>query len=235
MTTSDLSVPVLVSPADLRSDPGLTAQIIDLINDAFKRSQQPDPERWDFEVPRFSTLEAYYDMLVENTVIALVFDRSAQYSNNSGLPMDDSQQSVIEGQSDTSGTVVACASAVPWRGGWRREGADKEEGWEIKAVAVSGDLKYSHKGLAVQMMASLEGYLIKLSKLPPQVSPSKELTHGKNLTLWLLVAECINGVYWRKRGYSEIRRSREGLGTWGCKTSFDLVVYRRVVEVNVAD
>jgi GNAT superfamily N-acetyltransferase len=236
MATPNLSAPVLARAADLKSDLELTAQIVDLINDAFKRSKQLDPEKWSSEKPRFPTPEAYLDLLVEQAVVAMVFDRGASHNNSNSLSVESKSQSATQDQRATSGAVVACAAAVPWRGGYMKEGASQEEGWEIKAVAVSGDPKYARKGLAVQTMASLEKYLVELSKSSLQANLSKESTLGKQcrLALWVLAAECINGAYWRKRGYSEVRRSTEGEGTWNCKTSFDLVVYRRVVEVNTA-
>jgi len=140
----------------------------------------------------------YHDMLVEHAVVAVILD-------------------CVDGERK----VVACAAAVPWRGGWKRECEGTETGWEIKAIAVDGSPTYLKKGLAVQVMSELERYLVEKTKKEGE----------KELTLWILAAECINGAYWRKRGYREVRRSTEGDGTWGCKTSFDLVVFGKDVVV----
>lgn len=173
-------------------------------------------------------------MLVEKTIVALIFDQDAA---DGGSEISDCSEPKKESQQQgrLSGKVVACAAAVPWKGGWAKEGAGKEEGWEIKAIAVDGDAKYLRKGLAVQVMTVLENYLIEKSKAQLKASlsqgstPAQSEQHG-NLIFWILAAECINGAYWRKRGYREVRRTTEENGTWGCKTSFDMVVFRKDVE-----
>jgi hypothetical protein len=219
MTTPHLSAPILVHPTDLKSNPELTEQITCLTNEAFGRSKQAEPEKWDPGRPRFPTHESYYEMLVDGTTVALIFDQEATDEGAKAIPGGESKDVM-------GGKVVACAAAVPWKGGWAKEGAGKEEGWEIKAIAVNGDEKYLRKGLAVQVMKALEDDLIvKARKRSPQSS---------SLTWWILAADCINGAYWRKRGYREVRRKTEGAGTWACKTSFDMVVLRKDVEFDTS-
>jgi hypothetical protein len=108
-----------------------------------------------------------------------------------------------------------------------REGAGVEEGWEIKAVAVDGDDKYLRKGLSMRLLACLEERLVARTR--------KEDPTKTELTLWILLAECINGVYWRKKGYREVRRTTCGDGAWGCLTSFEMVVLRRDVSIGSRD
>jgi hypothetical protein len=203
-----LTAPILLHPADLKSNAELTRQITNFTNEAFTRSRKYDPAKWQNDPPRFSTPESYHEMLVGDSVVALVFDK-----------MNEQEE----------GKLVACAAAVPWKGGWAKEDAGIEDGWEIKAVAVHGDSEYLHKGLAVRVMGKLEEYLVDKEKAKAKVGGRKKGC----LTLWILAAACINGVYWRKRGYREVRRSTEGEGTWGCLTSFDLVVLRKDVEFQV--
>jgi hypothetical protein len=204
----------------------LTAQITGLTNDAFRRSKLPDPDKWDYERPRFPTHESYYEMLGDETIVAVIFDQNV-------AAKDGGRGNARECGTVTSGKVVACAAAVPWKGGWAKEGAGEEDGWEIKALAVDGDASYLRKGLAVQVIASLENRLIERTKSQVTAKLPEGTTNG-SVTLWILAAECINGAYWRKRGYREIRRSREGEGVWGCKTSFDIVVFRKDVEFDVS-
>ncbi|KAF2832728.1 hypothetical protein CC86DRAFT_366430 [Ophiobolus disseminans] len=137
------------------------------------------------------------------------------------------------------GKVIATAAAVPWKGGWHSEGALTETGFEIKAVAVDGNEKYLHRGLAVQVMSALGDELVRqaqLEKLEKQMKEGEqenleeERGVSGSLSLWILAAECINGEYWKKRGYKEVRRSTKGDLTWGCRTCFELVVFRRDVE-----
>jgi len=226
MTTPRLSAPVLFLPQDLRSDTKLTSQITGLTNDAFRRCKLPDPDKWNYEAPRFRTNESYYEMLGDETIVAVIFDQNVAAE-------DSCPDNARECGTITSGKVVACAAAVPWKGGWAKEGVGEEDGWEIKALAVDGNASYLRKGLAVQVMASLENHLIERTRSQVKENLPEGTTNG-SLTLWILAAECITGAYWRKRGYSEIRRSTEGEGVWGCKTSFDIVVYRKVVVFDVS-
>jgi hypothetical protein len=208
MTPPALSSPTLFTPDDLKARPALIDDTTELINDAFNRSRLPDPEKWE-GAQRFPTHESYFEMLGEEGVVTAIFD-------------------------DTR--VVAVAAAVPWKGGWKKEGAGVEEGWEIKAVAVHGDAKYLHRGLAVQLYTSLEQHLIKqersrLSEASGQGLADKKLTG--HVVLWILAAECINGAYWRKRGYRELRRDTCGPDTWGCLTSFEMVVLAKELTFEV--
>lgn len=120
-----------------------------------------------------------------------------------------------------------------------------------------GDARYLRKGLAVALLAFLEAYLVSV-EVPAAASVARgiddggvidgevikngeagngeqqdeEKEHGDNkgkVTLWILAAECINGVYWRKRGFREVRRRTEGPGVWGCKTEFEMVVLKKEV------
>jgi hypothetical protein len=237
MTTPQLSTPILIHPADLKADTKLTAQIINLINAAFSRSKQSSSEKWNHTRPRFPSYESYYEMLVEDAVVALIFDHAAKPEDINDSLLGEEVHTREEDK--TSNKVVACAAAVPWTGGWAKEGAGKEAGWEIKAVAVDGEDRYLHKGLAVQVMTSLETYLVRKEEMLLQESApmdSMSLDEGRQrgcVSLWILAAECINGAYWRRRGFQEVRRRTEGEGTWGCRTSFDLVVFRRDVDFDV--
>lgn len=120
------------------------------------------------------------------------------------------------------GEIVACAAAVPWKGGWHREGSSAEDGWEIKTVCVHEG--YVGRGLASQLVQFLGDYLCTHACVKEGDDGGK----GKGkMTLWLLVADDLNGAYWRRRGWQEVRRRTEGKGVWGCKGEFDMVVLRR--------
>ncbi|KAF2024516.1 hypothetical protein EK21DRAFT_94039 [Setomelanomma holmii] len=233
MTTPLLSTPILFNAAQLRFNQALTSQITSLANEAFMRSKSPDWDKWDNTRVRFPTVESYLDMLDAKTIVALIFDRNAQSFDSVSNGVHERERKKKE-----QGKVIACAAAVPWKGGWKKEGAETEDGWEIKAVCIDGDVRYLKKGLAVQVMKALEDELVVRVKEQRSSRFTNGVKNGSvdgkgSVTLWILTAECINGAYWRRRGYREIRRSREGDGTWGCKTSFDLVVFSKDVEYEV--
>jgi hypothetical protein len=224
-----LSTPKLFTPSDLKADLRITESITRLANDAFLRPKRSEPERWDLTVLRFPTHESYFAMLDENSIVALIFDNAAEHVEatqaNSGLH--------INGTTKHAGSkVVACAAAVPWRGGMAREGAGTESGWEIKAVCVDGDEKYLRQGLTIKLLASLEEHLVQRAKAQDQLVDANATTgrDGKTLTLWILAAECLNGVYWRKRKFVEVRRSWGTDGAWGSKVDFEIVVFKKEVQ-----
>jgi GNAT superfamily N-acetyltransferase len=241
MTTTLLSAPKLFFPAELKSNSTLTTQIIDLTNDAFARSKAPNPAKWSTR-PRFERLQQYHDMLVDKCVVAVIFDKTAgqKFSPETEKEVPAKEK---ESEARSRGRVVACAAAVPWAGGWAKEGAGTEDGWEIKAISVDGSPQYLRQGLAIQVMDALENFLIQNAKKQWQEREHIERigvgranrVEQATLSLWILAAECINGAYWRRRGYHEVRRTTEGNGTWGCQTSFDLVVFRKDVSYYIAD
>jgi GNAT superfamily N-acetyltransferase len=239
MTTSRLSAPILLSPADLKSNPRLTSQIINLANEAFQLSKAHDPVKWS-QGPgrRFPTRESYLAMLVEGTTVAVIFDRDAKKEDIHDSFKDKHHVGPQCEDDRLTGKVVACGATTPWTGGWAKEGAGKETGFEIKAIAVESDERYLHKGLAVQLMAALEQRLVEQARERLRGCSATEEVKEKSgmqgtLVLWIIAADCIVGPYWRRRGYREVRRTTEGNGTWGCKTSFDLLVLRRDVVFDI--
>ena len=207
MTSTLLSALVYYTRAYLQTDPLLTTQITSLVNDAFARSKKSDPEKWG-ENPeiRFPDHDSYFNMLGDGGIVAMIFDENAKDRK-----------------------VVAVAAAIPWQGGWKKEGAGVEEGWEIKAVAVDGDARYLRQGLAVQLYNFLEKSLIAISKNLGVSTTGRPFNQNDQLPFWVLAAECINGVYWRKKGYELVRTAVYEAPTWGVLTRFEMIVLRKVV------
>lgn len=204
-----ISAPSLYTTQDLKQDPLLVTRIIHLINDAFTRSKKSDPVKWG-EKPRirFTDIDTYFEMLGSDGTVAAIFD------NNAG-----------------ERRLVAVAAAVPWQGGWTKEGAGTEEGWEIKAVAVDGDARYLRKGLAVQLYNSLEERLFMLAEKLQNPTTQRKSESKDQLTLWILAAECINGLYWRKRGFEIVRRNTAEAPTWGVLTKFEMIVLQKHIPL----
>jgi len=229
MMTTKLSPPTLFTPSELKSNPILSKSITQLVNNAFYRSYERDTVKWDNSESRFSDEEGLHVLLSgEGSVIALIFDDAASANGNGSIDGDNDR---INGEDtningEQSRKVVACASLVPWKGGWEKECASTETGWEIKIVCVDGDSKYHRRGLAVQLLNFLEQYLIVRETIQLE---KKGLQGQRVLSLWILAAECLNGAYWRKGGYEVVRKKTWGPGTWSCKTSFEMVVLRRDV------
>src|SRR5690242_9823608 len=162
-SSSTLSAPILYTRADLESEGVLVTQITNLINDAFIRTKIAEPEKWGISPrKRFPSNDPYFEMLGSEDVVGAIFDEHAGDRK-----------------------VVAVAAAVPWEGGWEKEGAGVEEGWEIKAVAVHGDTQHLHKGLAVRLYTFLERYLIAKSKQLGHSTIGRRFNERDQLTLWI--------------------------------------------------
>ena len=223
MAEPTFSTPVLFTPSELASQPALVDEIVELINDAFMRSKLPEPEKWDTtETKRFPTRESYLEMFGGEGVLAVIFDEAADGAGFTGTDCQRVKQ---------KGKVVSVAGVIPWKGGWKKEGAGTEKGWEIKAVAVDGDAKYLRRGLAIRLYDFLEKFIVEMEK--KRLREEKGAAGAGTVTLWILSTACINGAYWMKRGYKEVRRETCGPGTWGCLTSFDMVVLKRDVHFEI--
>ncbi|XP_014557251.1 hypothetical protein COCVIDRAFT_15481 [Bipolaris victoriae FI3] len=211
-TTPSLSQPTLYTSSLIKSTPTLSAALTSLINSAFYRSASSDP-RWDATVPRFDSADELCEMIGdERSVVAVIYYSSGRSTST----LDD-----FEGKEE-QGEMVACAAAIPWKGGWHREGATtREGGWEIKTVCVHE--RFVGRGLASQLVGFLGDYYLCTTR----ASGTVEEREQRKVTLWLLVADNLNGAYWRRRGWSEVRRRTEGPGVWGCKGEFDMVVLKR--------
>jgi hypothetical protein len=221
----NLSPPIIFTPPDFISNPTLTASVLTLVNTSFHRSKAPDPIKWDNTTLRFPSEDMFHMMLGTDGVMALIFDLDQDIAP---LKDDEAFETMVKREpSPYAGKkVIACAAAVPWKGGWAHE-SPGEAGWEMKIVCVDGGEAYLHRGLAIKVMGALENLLIEKERLRRR----ENREYGRlELELWILAAECINGVYWRKRGYEVVRKKTEGKGVWSCRTEFEMVVLRKVVR-----
>ncbi|KAF2008010.1 hypothetical protein P154DRAFT_516781 [Amniculicola lignicola CBS 123094] len=228
-----LSTPKLYTTAELTVNPDLSAQIIALASTAFNRSKTPWPDRWNF-TGRFPTTQHLYDTLGPQGTLAVIIDHNAECLEKAGE----------ENRVEKSGRAIACAALLPWSGGWAKEGATTEKGWEIKCVCVDGSEQYARTGLAVQLLSVLEKLAIEKETVQlhsqndssaswftqDRKTDSASGCRVQTLRTWILVAECINGDYWKKRGYGEVRRKREGEGVWGSKTGFEMLVMAKDIS-----
>jgi hypothetical protein len=208
---------------------GLADHLTGFINAAFLREKNKDPEQWDVQLSRFNSRADLFEMLGENGLFCIMYDK---------LEEDDGPFIGTE-----RGSLVACAAAVPWTGEGKHVGSevggeDKEEGWEIKVVCVDGHRRYAKKGLATQVVACLEEYLVRQSLEASRKDGSAQVNeiNGKvggqgELVLWILAAACLYGTYWEKRGYSVVRRRACGAGIWGSKREFEMLVMNKIISI----
>ncbi|KAL1610153.1 hypothetical protein SLS60_001818 [Paraconiothyrium brasiliense] len=226
-----LTPPIFLTPRDLQTNSTLTQHLVDLCNEAFSRSSLNNPEKWTYRpASRFpNTQQLLTEFAASESTIAVVLDES-----------DMNQEALVEipsGNGETrKGRLIACAGVAPWKGGWQSKDPGEEKGWEVKTVCVDKAPMYAKKGLAVELLGTLEEMVVekereKLRSLQPEKGPQDNGTRPV-ISLWITCAECVNGNYWRKRGFKEIRRQTY-YGIWGCKTSFEMLDLKRDIEFDL--
>ncbi|KAJ4299399.1 hypothetical protein N0V90_004644 [Kalmusia sp. IMI 367209] len=228
MADATLTPPLFLTLHHLTTNPTLTQHLVNLCNEAFSRSQLRDPVKWIYPKARFAdTQQLLTEFAASDGTMAVILDE-AEHG-----PEETVQ---IEGLSSEGGMargkLIACAGVVPWKGGWQSKDPGEERGWEVKTVCVDKGEKYAKKGSANKLVAALEEFVVnrERERLTASFQHGGVDKGGKHVVdLWIITAECVNGEYWRKRGFGEVRRQTCS-GIWGCKTSFEMLTLRREVE-----
>lgn len=232
-----LSPPTIFTPSSLQLNPSLTSSLTTFITYIFD-AQPRSPRLFDHSKKRFSSPAELLAELGSDGVMCVTFDRD-----------EDEQPSFINGDEKEKGEeggrlgrIVACAGAVPWDGEGAKEG-DREDGWALKTVCVDPDEAYAKRGLAVRSVECLARYLTQLRSPTEQAkykgtagNHSERGTVDKiegplmkrTVTFWLTTEECLNGEYWRRRGFTEVRRTSAS-GIWAIRegVSVDVVTMRK--------
>ncbi|KAF2006395.1 hypothetical protein P154DRAFT_559460 [Amniculicola lignicola CBS 123094] len=112
------------------------------------------------------------------------------------------------------GEPLACASTSAWHGDLEGHILESESGWEIKTVGVRQG--WRKRGLAELCIEGLTGHLLGVE--------------GGRVTLWVHMVEDLNGVYWRKKGFMDVRGYDKPAGIWGSYFGYRLTVLTKVVE-----
>jgi hypothetical protein len=124
--------------------------------------------------------------------------------------------------------VVACAIASPWKGDlFPDEQCEKvdtdgpeEVGWEIKAVTTKKG--FNKLGLAGRCIDGLKKEIARVENV-------------ERVRLWVHTVNEVNGEYWRRRGWREVRRTKMPIGLWGSVFGFWLVVMYMDIDVDVGE
>ncbi|KAF2708003.1 hypothetical protein K504DRAFT_297023 [Pleomassaria siparia CBS 279.74] len=204
-STADTLSERLYHASDILSSPTLAASLTAFVNQGFKSAGTYDPTRWDLiNSMRFKRTNEINELLGTEGLFAVLYDGKVP---------------------------VACAAAVPWAKEYQGCRLPGEEGWEIKTVCV--DAKWVKRGLASRSINILRDYLVEQERAKLALDGAQE-AGNKKLKFWLEVAECVNGEYWRRRGYKELRGYDRPAGLWSSLTGFRLLVMVKDIDVYTA-
>jgi hypothetical protein len=120
-------------------------------------------------------------------------------------------------------TPIACASVKRWIGGFKEYLVVGEEGWEV--VAVTTNVKWMRRGLAGRCVDALVAELVK------QARDDEKRENGRKLQVWVHAIDDLYGLYWKKKGWVEVRSYDRPVGHWGSKLGYRLLVLLQEFEV----
>ncbi|KAH7072744.1 hypothetical protein BKA63DRAFT_49413 [Paraphoma chrysanthemicola] len=116
-----------------------------------------------------------------------------------------------------SSVPIACASMTRWSGDLVTFAAEGESGWEIKTVTTHRDWRgLGLPGLCVDALV--------------QRALRMEDENDRKVQIWLQAVEELNGEFWRKKGWTEIRGYDRPVGHSGSKMGYRLLVMLQEFE-----
>lgn len=120
---------------------------------------------------------------------------------------------------DNNSIPIACAAACPWDGGFDGGHSPDEldGGWEIKIVTTKEG--WMGKGLAGKCVDVLCGEVVR----------SKQVGDWRP-KFWIQTVECVNGAFWRSKGWVNVRGMDHPAGWFGSKVGYRLMVMSKVVN-----
>jgi hypothetical protein len=121
-------------------------------------------------------------------------------------------------------TPVACAAAQRWKHDHEGYAEPNEDGWEILMVTTHVDSM--RRGLAGRCVDALVGDLVR------QARDDQSRNGQAPLKVWVHAVEDLNGPYWRKKGWKEVRSYTRPAGHWGSKNGYCLLVLLQEYDVN---
>jgi hypothetical protein len=119
---------------------------------------------------------------------------------------------------------IACAAMRRWKHDLEGLNEPGEDGWEI--VTVTTRVEWMRRGLAGRCVDALVEEVVR------QVRGNETRNHGAKVNIWVHTVEDLNGAYWRKKGWMEVRSYDKPAGHWGSKFGYRLLVLLQRFGVN---
>jgi GNAT superfamily N-acetyltransferase len=120
-------------------------------------------------------------------------------------------------------TPIACAATKRWKGDYGGYVEPRVDGWEILTVTTRVD--WMRRGLARRCVNALVEDLVK------HAHSDKKRNSNEKLQIWIHAVEDLNGAYWKKQGWVEVRSYMRPSGEWGSKVGYRLLVLVQEFDV----
>lgn len=121
-------------------------------------------------------------------------------------------------------TPIACAATKRWKHDLEGLNEAGEDGWEI--ITVTTRVEWMRRGLAGRCVDALVADVIR------QAREGEKRERGSKVKIWVHTVEDLNGAYWRKKGWEEVRSYDKPAGHWGSKYGYRLLVLLQEFQVN---
>jgi GNAT superfamily N-acetyltransferase len=202
MDDAQLQKPHLYYASAIRAAPALASTLTTFVNEGYRYLSPASAQNW----------ATVYDG-----------DRLVNPDSIHQVLGDDGRLAVVY-HPDDGVTPVACAAAQRWRHDLEGYVAAGEDGWEILMVTTHVD--FMRRGLAGRCVDALIGDLVRQTR-----DDGKRNGQGK-LQVWVHAVEDLNGAYWRKKGWVEVRSYTRPAGHWGSKNGYCLLVLLQEFNVD---
>ncbi|KAF2854698.1 hypothetical protein T440DRAFT_464843 [Plenodomus tracheiphilus IPT5] len=189
--------------SELIAAPDIAERIRNFVNQGYRYFAPENTSRWEPCVDRLVDLPSFHKQLGDRGLIAIIYD-----PDNSSIP-------------------IACAATSPWDGGFDG-GYSPDEldgGWEIKIVTTKEG--WMGKGLAGKCVDALFAEVVRLERVD-----LSRVDADRKLRFWIQTVECVNGAFWRRKGWKDVRGTDHEAGWFGSKEGYRLLVMTKKVDID---
>ncbi|OAL49317.1 hypothetical protein IQ07DRAFT_588641 [Pyrenochaeta sp. DS3sAY3a] len=116
---------------------------------------------------------------------------------------------------------IACAATKPWKADLEG-GGQGDEGWEIKIVTSGAG--WMRGGYAGRCINAIVDELVRRAA-------EEDASTERSLNVWIQTVKCVNGEYWMKKGWREVRSYDKPAGHWGSREGYQLLVLLQQFKV----
>ncbi|CAO2649198.1 Nn.00g101470.m01.CDS01 [Neocucurbitaria sp. VM-36] len=189
----------------IRCDPALEQSIRNFVNEGYTYIAPKDASRWESDnSDRLPTADSINRELGQDGFFAVMYD-----------PNDNTKP-------------IACAATTRWKCDLEGGGVG-DEGWEIKIVTSGAG--WMRGGFAARCVDAIVKELQRQNRESAEFQHQRKVPNERKLQVWIQTVECVNGAYWKKKGWTDVRAYEKPVGHWGSKEGYRLLVLLQEFEL----